>query len=482
MTMRAAAAALCSGLALTACAVGPRYEAPVPDLPQQWPHPELRGHSPLPVPWWSVFGDPALDALMRRANDASPGLVSAALRFAQSRAQRRITAGEGGPRLHASAGAGRQRQSEHGASVRMIEVLAPPAARDALVQALSEPFDLYQAGFDASWEPDLWGRVRHMIEAADANVEAAKAALDGVRLGIQAETARNYFELRGVQREIALAQADLVAAQDHQALLQARADGGLASGIDAARERAQLAALRARLPPLLAQQTQAGNRLALLLGKAPGPEVLPAAAQPLAGLPDLATGLPSEAARRRPDIRAAEAHLHAATASVGIAVAALYPRITLGGNFGYETIQPGEFGDWGSRRWSVGASLDLPVFDRGRRRGVVTLRKLEQQEAAVAYQRTVLAAWHEIDTALAAYTAEHDRYRVLIEREAAAREARELAHARHESGLASALDDLDAWRALLAAQRELAGGTTALANRLVVLYKALGGNETGVDH
>lgn len=484
--MRIALIALLPALGLAACAVGPDYEAPTPALPQDWQYPQLRGQSPLPTPWWQAFGDPALDALEAQADAASPDLETAALRFAQSRAQRRIVAAQRGPQLNAGADASRQRESEHGASVRLIDVLAPPASRDTLVQALSEPFDLYQAGFDASWEPDLWGRVRRSIEAANADVAAAEAAFDGVRLGIQAETARNYFELRGLQRQIELARADLAAAEEYQGLLKARADGGAASDLDATRQRVRLVELRARLPALLAEETQVESRLALLLGEPPGAlraELATSAttAAPVrevtAELPDLAAGLPSELARRRPDIRAAEARLHAATAGVGIAVAALYPQITLGGHFGYEAVRSGDLGDWGSRRWTVGASLDLPIFDRGRRRGVVTLRRLQQQEAAVAYQRTVLAAWHEIDTALAAYVAQRDRHRALAEREAAASDACSLAHVRYENGLTSFLDDLDAQRVMLAARREYADSGVALANGLVVLYKALGGND-----
>jgi NodT family efflux transporter outer membrane factor (OMF) lipoprotein len=476
--MRTRILALLPAIVLTACAVGPEYHAPTAPLPQAWSYPELRGASPLPAPWWRAFGDPALDALEERAAEASPDLETAALRFAQSRAQRRITAAQRGPQAGSNAGARRQRQSEQGANVRMMNVLAPPATRDELVRALSEPFDLFQAGFDASWELDLWGRVRRSIEAADADVTAARAALDGVRLGVQAETARNYFELRDARQQLALARLDLAAAEEREALLRARADGGAASALDAARETALLAELRARLPLLVAGETQASNRLALLLGEPPGSPLAEGGARPVE-MPDLAAGLPSELARRRPDIRAAEARLHAATASVGIAVADLYPRIRLGGDFGYEATRSGDLGDWGSRRWSVGASLDLPVFDRGRRRGVITFRKLQQQEAAVAYQHTVLGAWHEIDTALAACLAQRDRHRALAEREAAARDAYELAHARYEGGLESRLADLDSQRVLFAAQREYAASGNTLANRLVVLYKALGGNETG---
>ncbi|MGD9597119.1 MAG: efflux transporter outer membrane subunit [Steroidobacteraceae bacterium] len=484
--MGGVASALAGVLALSACAVGPDYVPPVPALPEAWSAPQLQGHVPWPARWWETFDDPVLDALEARATAASPDLATAALRFAQSRVERRITASRRAPQLNAGADAARQRQSEHGASVRMIDAIAPPATRDDLVQLLSEPFNLYQAGFDAGWELDLWGRVRRSVEAADARVAAAQAALDGVRLALQAEVARNYFELRGVQRQLAIARADLAAAEEYRALLQSRADGGVASDFDATRQRAQVADLRARLPQLTIAEAEAGSRLARLLGEPPGAlqtELAPRESDGSSqgamriGFPDLAAGLPATLAARRPDIRAAEARLHAATASIGIAVADLYPRIVLGGRAGTEATAASEFGDWGARQWSVGVSLDLPVFDLGRRRGIVTLRRLEQQEAAIAWRTTVLAAWHEVDTALEAYEAARERERALGEREAAASDARALAHARYENGLTSFLDDLDAQRVMLAARREYADSHTALANRLVMLYKALGGSE-----
>ncbi len=432
----------------------------------------------MPERWWEAFNDPTLDALEARAVTANLDLKTAALRFAQSRAQRRIAGAGRAPQIDGSAAAARQRQSEIGAATRMIEALASPADRDAIVEVLSEPFNVYQAGFDARWELDLWGRVRRSIEAADADVAAARAAFDGVTLGIHAEAARAYFELRGWQRQLRLARLDVAAAGEHQQLMQARADGGMISDLDATQERAQLAGLRARLPGLEAEQAQALNQLSLLLGEHPGAlraelEAHEETAAPT--LPDLAPGLPSELARRRPDIREAEAKLHAATATTGIAVAALYPRITLSGNFGFESLASDGLDDWGGRRWSIGPSLDIPLFDGGRRRGIVTLRKLQQQQAAVTYQQTVLAAWHEIDTALTGYSAERLRHRELVERVAASRDALAWAQVRYEKGQADFLDELLAERAMLAAQRELSDSETALAIRLVVIYKALGG-------
>jgi len=480
---------LAAAMLLGGCAVGPDFEMRAPDAPADWSSwqsgdaslrdPVLRGNqAPVPARWWTRFGDPVLDALEARALSANPDLKTAALRFVQSRTQRGTVAAQGGPRIGANAAATRQRQSENGAETRLIDAIAP-TKRDELVQALSEPFNLYQAGFDASWEIDLWGRVRRSIEAADADVASAGAALDGVRLAVAAEVARNYFELRGVQRQLRLTRADLAAGTDSLGLVQARVDGGVASDLDATRQRAALAESRARLPLLVAQEAQMLGQLSLLLGERPGAlqvEVSGGADAPGLphALPDFGLGLPSEVARRRPDIVQAESKLHSATAAIGVAVADFYPRITLNGSFGYESAAADRFSDWGSRRWAVGPSLDIPIFDMGRRRHVVTLRRLQAQEAAVAYQQTVLKAWHEIDTALAGYTAQRQRDEQLAARERHSRDASQLARVRYERGLTSFLEDLDAQRTLLAAQREQADSETQMAVQLVAIFKALG--------
>jgi outer membrane protein TolC len=178
--------------------------------------------------------------------------------------------------------------------------------------------------------------------------------------------------------------------------------------------------------------------------------------------------------RHRPDIQAAEARLQAATARIGVAVADLYPRITLGLSLGTESLEAGKFGEWGSRQWSLGPSLQLPLFDNGRRRASVELSKLEEQQAAVAFQQTVLKAWHEMDDALSAYAAERQRRHALGAREASARSTLELAATRARRGLSDQLPVLQAQRALLALQRERAASDSALALRLLAVCKASG--------
>jgi NodT family efflux transporter outer membrane factor (OMF) lipoprotein len=476
---------------LGGCAVGPDFKSPPAQAPADWS--SLRAgdaslHEAVPqgstatpsAEWWKRFGDPVLDGLEADAAAANPDLQTAALRFAESRAQRQTTAAQRGPQVDMTASVQRQRPSENGATSRTIDVLAPADRRDALVKLLSQPYNIYQGGFDASWEPDFWGRVRRSVEAADAQVLASGALFDGVRLDVAADVARCYFELRGTQRQIALTRADLDAAQDHFTLMKARADGGMASDLDTTQQQALLADLRARLPALLAQEANSYDQLSVLIGQTPGslqgrlaPPAADADSKPV--LPSLVLGIPSDVVRRRPDIRQAEAQLHEATANVGVAIADLYPRITLGGSFAFESLQSGDFGDWGSRHWSVGPSLDLPIFDMGRRRSVVTLRKLQQQEAAVAWQKSVLQAWSNIDTALNAYSAERQRNAQLAERERLSRDAYSLADVRYRNGRTTFIDALDAQRTLLAAQRDRADSDAQLAIRLVAIYKAIGG-------
>ena len=474
---------LAVGLMLGGCAVGPDFVRPEAQAPADWTqwrggdaslNSEI-GTQTLQPEWWRQLSDPTLDELQRRALQASPDLRTAALHFAQARAQRRTVAAQRGVDVTASAGVNRQRQSENGAGTRMLDILSNDS--DALKQLLAEPFNLYQAGFDASWELDLWGRVRRSIEAADAGVTQQAALLDLARLSVSSEVARSYVQLRAAQRQIELAREDIAALEERLTLLQARVDGGLQDHLDLDRQQADLAAVRARLPSLLAEEAGSGNQLALLLGERPGALRTLLATPVVAAsdaLPDLSLGLPSEVAQRRPDIRAAQARLQQATASIGVAQADLYPSIRLGAKFGYESYLSGEFSEWGSRTWSIGPVLNLPLFDHGRRKSVLQLRKLEQQEAAVAYQRTVLQAWQEIDNALNGYAAAQQQRAQLRVREQATADAYKIAQARHEAGLIDFLAVLDARRGYLQTRRDLADSEALLRSQFIAVNKAVG--------
>ena len=487
-------------LALAGCAVGPDFTRPTATAPDDWTSwrsadASLRmpvdAAQALPARWWEAFGDPVLNGLEARAASASPDLRTAALHFAQARAQRSTTAAQGGPEVNASGSINRQRQSENGAATRLYDTLGSSLSSSSssssssidtssLLSALSTPFTLYQIGFDASWELDLWGRVRRSIEAADADVAQQAALLDLARLSLASDVARNYFELRTTQRQIRLMREDVAALEERMGLLQARVDGGVLDHTDLQRQRAELAALKAQQPGLLAQEGASINQIALLLGARPGAlqgELAPnpdGKADGRGALPDLALGLPSEVALRRPDIRAAEARLHSATAGIGVARADLYPSIQLGAKFGFESYLSGEFSDWGSRTWSIGPSISLPLFDHGRRKSVVHLRELQQQEAAVNYQQTVLKAWQEIDDALSAYTAERQQVQQLEARVHSAGDAYALAKARYDGGTTDYTPVLDSQRGWLQARRDLVASQGRVNTRFAAVNKAVG--------
>lgn len=488
-SLRRASAIPLLALALGGCAVGPNFTAPTPQAPPDWTawrsgdeslRPLIAAGDSLPAEWWRAFGDPVLDRLQQQAVAASLDLRTAAARFAQARAQRLVAVAAGGPQVNLNAGANRLRQSETGAATRPLRAIAGQEAQP-LIDLVSQPFTLYQVGFDAAWEPDFWGRVARTVEAADADVSRQSALLDLARLSLASEVAQNYFELRSAQRLAALLRADASALQERVGLQQARVRAGVQDHLDLERRSAELAGVQAQLPPLLAQEAASAARIALLLGEHPGAlqdelraTTTTTAAQSLASLPDLALGLPSEVAQRRPDIRAAEARLHSATASIGVARADLYPSIRIGAQFGFESYQGSALTEWASRTWSIGPRLDLPLFDRGRRKAVMQLRELQQQEAAIAYQRTVLQAWQEIDTALAAYAAERLQEHALDARARHAGLAWELVQAHYKAGTIDFTSVIDAERAYLQSRRELVASQGRLQTRFVAVNRAVG--------
>ena len=474
-------------------AVGPDFKPPRTDQPPDWPQwragmPELRAAAqgasaaPAGVTDWSIYDDAVLAGLQREALASNADLRTAALHYAQSRLQERMVRASYSPQLDLQAGIARERQSESGAATRVAGALGG-AASQSVIAVLSQPFTLRQAGFDASWEPDLWGHIARSVEAAKADSRVSSALLDDARLSILAEVARSYFDLRAARRLTQVLAARVDNARQSRELIDARHARGLvdATAVDSAA--AGMAELQAALPGLQAQQEAALNRLAILL------ERPPAQLEPLLGadpaeklaapLPDLSAGLPAELARHRPDIAAAEARLHAATARIGLAVADLYPRIVLGASFGFESVDGGKFGEWGSRTWSVGPTLNLPLFDYGRRRATVQLRDLQAQEAAVAYQHTVLAAWRDLDDALNRYGAERLRNAQLRQRCAQEREIYALARARRTRGMSSDLAVLEAQRSLLVAEQDLAASDGTAGQSLAAVIKAVGGSAGG---
>lgn len=468
---------------IAGCTVGPDFVAPQTTAPGDW----SSWHSgdgllvsgvdggAMPADWWTLFGDPVLDRLVQQALAASPDVETAALHYAQARVQLEGAGTARLPQVDAKADVSRNRLSEFGASTRLFDALGTD--RDTLAKLLSQPYTLYRGGFDASWELDLWGKVRRSIEQAKAKASQQQALLDFMRLSVTSEVAQAYFDLRTAQRQIAITQDDIALLEDRAGLVTARVGGGLEDHSDLERENALLNGQRASLPALQAGEVMEMNRIALLLGRHPGElnEDLRFAGETVAPrFPDLSLGMPSQVALNRPDVRAAVAQLHAATAGIGVATADLYPSIRLGGGGNLESYRSQNLFDWASRSWSIGPSLDLPLFDGGRRRAVVKLRKLEARETAVGYQRTVLKAWQEIDDALSGYTADRQQHESLEARERNTESALKLTEARYKAGTTTYLPVIDAQRVHLQAMRDLADNEGRLHIRFVAINKAIG--------
>ena len=473
---------------LAGCAAGPDFTRPDVAAPEGWDawhsgESSLRtpvSAGPLPAEWWKSFDDPVLNELVRHALEASPDLKTAALQFARARTQQRMTSAQRMPEVNASGSATYNRLSEHGSSIRLYDEIGDQIGFDKgmVVDVLSDPYAWYQAGVDFSWEIDFWGRVARSVEAAQAEVAVQAAQLELARLSIVGDLVTAYFQLRNIQEQLRLASEDILAYRERLALNAARVEGGVLLNAELERQKGDLAALRAGLPELRARESETMNRILLLLGERPGAlqEKLKASGvtRRLDDLPELSLGLPSEIALQRPDVRAAEARLHQATAKIGVARAELYPSVKLGANFGLDAYKAGDVVDWGSRTWSIGPRLDLPLFDHGRRKSTVVLREQEQQQAAVEFHKTVLAAWHEIDNALSRYAAERRKTEEQSRRENCSREAYELVKARYGGGAVNYIDVLDSRRAYLQALRDLANGRENVFAAFVSINKAVG--------
>ena len=483
------AAVACVATLASCSAVGPDFVRPDIAAAADWS--QRHGGSPelsapresiatLPADRWAVFGDAELIHLQAIAATANQDVTTAALRVLQSRMDEATVSAQHGPQVQGQGGVTRQRQSESGSSARLVNLIGG-ADKQPLLDALSAPFTLYQAGFDASWEPDLWGRVLRSEEAAKANTDGQRAALQQARLSVEAELARSYFSMRGAQRQQQLLRAELAAARETVQLLAAQFRGGLSDESALSQQLAQVASLESTLPSAQSQEALAMNQITLLCGMTPGTLNAELASDGVQldshPLPDLRLGLPSDLARRRPDIEAAETRLHAATANIGIAIADLYPRITLGASFGLESVASSKFGDWGSRQWSAGPSLSIPIFDQGRRRSTIVLRELQQQEAAVAYQQVVLKAWHEVDDSISSYVAETQHASRIAERLRLSENDADLARARYANGLTTFLPVLSTSTQLLDSRRELSDSRARAQTALVAIYKSLGSGQ-----
>jgi NodT family efflux transporter outer membrane factor (OMF) lipoprotein len=512
------------GLSMAGCTVGPDFEHPQPWWsPASW----LQGQPPkadtasarsLPVPepvdpdWWKLFGDPQLTDLVQRVNASNLDVRVATVRLAESRASLGIASADQFPNINGNTSYTRQQLSKEGvlsltntggssgssstsSSSGTGGLPNTPASGTPGTGSngasgtqggvpntgVFSPFNLFQYGFDASWELDFWGRVRRNVESVAAQATESEEQRRNTLLQAVAEMARDYIQLRGTQRQIAINLENQRTTRQSLQLTQERAEGGLTTDLDVQNATALVASTTSQAPVLQAQEAQLINAMSMLLGEAP--RALQAELQtpkPIPPVPPrVPVGLPSELARRRPDIRQAEAQLHAATADVGVAVADFYPRVTLSGSFAIQAVNASQLANWAAQTYSLGPSLTLPIFEGGRLKSTLELRKAQQQEAAFNYQRTVLGALHDVDNALTNYDTEQRRRVQLQAAVTANQRAVALATDRYTQGIADFLSVLDAQRSLLATQEQLNNSMTAISTDLVQIYKALGGGWEG---
>jgi len=469
-------------LLLGGCTVGPNFEHPSSWWSvSSWFKEEPAATPPVPSKpvvqpfdphWWTIFKDAQLTGLEDKLAAANLDVRVADIRLAEAREELGITAADGLPQVSATTSYTRGQESREG-----IFALSPPGPPGSGTGALYRPYNLFQAGFDASWEVDLWGRVRREVESSGAQVKVSEEQERDTLITSGAELARDYVTLRGTQLKLQITRENLDVSQQNLKLTQERAAGGVTTDLDVAQAAAQVESTAAQIPGLEQTEAQLINAISFLLGEQPRAlEVELAAPRPVPPVPpQVPVGLPSELARRRPDIREAEAQLHSATANVGVAVASFYPTFTLSLSPSFTGLQVHDLWNAGAGTYTFGPSLTLPIFEGGRLTRTLELRDAQQQEAAVTYQRTVLNALHEVDNALTAYDKEQRQRQHLEQAVAANRRALDLARQRYEQGVSDFLQVLIVQRDLLASELLLADSTTTVSTNLVQLYLALGG-------
>jgi outer membrane protein, multidrug efflux system len=446
---------------LAACAVGPNYHAPETKAAEKFDSLETTYSTEQAVAhFWRTFADAELDKLVAEALASNHDLRIAMTRVREARALRRDAAFDLAPSLNAGGGYTKTRTSTFN---------TPPGS--------PRQTEYYDAGFDAFWELDFFGGVRRGIEASNAQLGAIEAAQRDTQVIVTAEVTRTYFELRGQQQQLDVARRNVTNQQSTLDLAQVRLDAGSGTEFDTARAQAQLSATLGTIGPLEAAVARSIHRLSVLVGREPGalraelsaPQNLP----PLPGV--VPVGDPAGMLRRRPDIRIAERELAGATASIGVAMADLFPRVSFTGNAGYVAGSSGALGDRGTDSYVLAPGISWGIFDFGHVQARIGAAKWRKEGAVLRYEQTVLQALEETEDSLVTHARARDR---LVHDEAAVRAsntAAGLARVRYENGASDFLQVLDAERTLLESEDRLARSRTEAATSLIAVYKSLGG-------
>jgi NodT family efflux transporter outer membrane factor (OMF) lipoprotein len=436
--------------------------------------------------WWKQFHDPVLDQLIGQSIAGNLMLRQAQAHIRQARFERQIVAANLYPAAAATASYEHLRFSKNGLGASAVAATNPSGATGGGAaggatggsgRGSSPNFNLFQAGFDASWELDVFGGIRRAVEAADANIGSSIEDQRDVLVSLLGEVALNYVQLRGFQRQIAIAQENLETQRQTLALTQLRLDGGIATELDVDQAAAQVAATESTIQPLETSARQAIHLLGVLTGREPMALVeLLAPTSPIpAAPPEIPLGLPSDLLNQRADVRRAERQLASATAQIGVAVAQLYPSFSLMGNFGWQSTHLHNLFSSNSIAWSASPQVSVPIFQGGALRANIRLHTAIQEQAASAYEQAVLTALKDVEDALVAYANEQEHLQKLADAVAANEKTLALAKLLFDQGRTDFLNVLDAQRSLFIAQDAQVRSQSALSTDVVTLYKALGG-------
>ncbi len=448
------------------CAVGPDYRPPEPELPDAW-HLELtrgleEGEADLRT-WWTALEDPVLSGLIERAGRGNLDLRVSLARVMEARALRGVARGEWFPSADATGG--------------YLERQAPESLAAVVNPGGSRSFETYDLGIDASWEIDVFGRIRRSTESADASLTASVEDYRDVLVVLYADVASNYVELRALQERLRYAVSNAETQRETLQLTMDRNRAGLAADLDVHQAELNLATTESSIPSLERAIGQTIHLLGVLLGEAPA--ALYAELQQPAPIPGpparVAVGLPANLLRQRPDVRSAERQLAAQTARIGVATADLYPRFSLVGTFALSALDAAELFTKGSTTYGVGPTMRWNLFDGGRIRNLVRAEDARTEQALARYEQIVLAALRDVEDAILAYEREEERRTALARSVVAAQASVELVKTLYRTGLTNFQNVLDMERSLTQQQDRLAESEGKVVQNLIRLYRALGG-------
>ena len=454
-------------ISLNGCVmVGPDYVRPDIEVSKEWKNQPENSNTNTDTlsEWWKAFDDPKLSKLIEMAVKNNLDLKKAQASIREARARKGLAKAGLFPTIESSGSTTRSKSSENTGSVT--------SGNSSAITS-----DLYSLGFDASWELDIFGGVRRSVEAAQANLDASQENMRDVLVTLLAEVAKNYIDVRTYQSRIAIAEEVLRTQEETYQLILWRNEAGLSDQLSVQQARYNLENTRSSIPTLRTGLEQAINSIAVLLGEQPGKvhnELSKREPIPLAPR-NIATGAPADILRRRPDVRKAERDLAAQTAKIGVATADLYPKFTLSGSIGLQSISTGNLFLSGSRNYSFGPNITIPIFSGGATLKNIEIQSALQEQYLMAYKTAILNALKDVEDSLAAYEQEQKRMQALNDAARAAREAVKLAGDEYQAGLISFSDVLESERSLLTYENNLAVSEGTVTTNLISLYKALGG-------